>query len=335
MSKIEFRRLAQLRKSRRPLGPLGCAALVACLASSCGRGPSSQPLPDGIVATVGNRVITRSMFAQALAKRGAAGNALEVRGAVLAELVDLEAAAAKAKAAGYEQRPEIQEDFKRLIVTRFRQEQLDQRTPVEPAESDILAFYQTNATRFRTPERVRCAMIYLGIPATAELDKRAAVRERAERIRVEAGKHGASESGFSLLAQQYSEDQATRYRGGDLGYLTAQELEQRLGERPTVALRNLREHGEIAPPVEGRGGLYLLKLVGRQPESQRPLAEVRDGIAYLLRRSKAAQVQREFYASCTNGLTIRINRTLLKGLSPNEHLEPPPAVPATETASVK
>ncbi len=284
---------------------------------------------------VGDEPITLQTFNEYLLKRGAARAGLEQRETLLRELVGAESAAWKARAAGYEKRPEVQAELKRMVAARFKEEELGKLQPTEPTSAEIKAYYEANRARFSTPERVRCALIYLSVPAGAAPEKSAEARVRADALRAQALSQSARATGFGLLAQQYSEDQATRYQGGDLGYLTAKELELRLGPGVAKALVALDTPEKVSPPVSGPGGLYLLKCLAREPQTCRPLSEVRDGIAYLLRRSKAAETEKQFYADCAKGLDIRINHELIARVPEPDQAPRLPGVPETQTAFAK
>jgi parvulin-like peptidyl-prolyl isomerase len=312
------------------------ATALALLMVSCGHQPQSDAaMPSEAIAVVGDQVITRQAFNEYAGRQGARASKATSRDDLLRELIERQAAVAKAKAAGLDKRADIQAELDRLVAARFKEEQLAKDSDRSPTAAEIEAYYQSHSARFTTPERVHGAVIFLPLSGKAAADKAREVEAKAEQIRGEATKETAVERGFGLLAQRYSEDQASRYRGGDLGYLTAKELDLRLENEAARALLALGAPGEVSPVVKGTRGLYVLKLIARQPETRRPMADVKEGIAYLLKQSKRAEAERAFYAGCTNGLAIRINRSLLENLPLGQEPEIPPAVPGTETAMAK
>ncbi|MGH7968620.1 MAG: peptidylprolyl isomerase [Limisphaerales bacterium] len=284
---------------------------------------------------VGDEAITVQSFEAYLGAHGALNAGPNEREHWLTEMVRSEAAALKAKAAGYETRPEIKAELERLATLRFKEDELAKRQPAEPTREEIEAYYRTNQARFSTPERVRAALIFLSVPSNASSERAAETRARAEELRVEALKGSSNEQGFGRLAQKYSEDQATRYRGGDLGFMTVAELAERLGPELAKAVSALTGPGSVSLPLQGSGGLYLLKCISRESATCRPLSEVRDGVAYLLRRGKEAEAEREFYADCARGISIRMNADLLEHTPPPAAPSPPPTLPETQTAFAK
>jgi hypothetical protein len=67
--------------------------------------------------------------------------------------------------------------------------------------------------------------------------------------------------------------------------------------------------------------------MARKPASVRPLAEVKESIAYHLARQEAAQREEELYAQLKAGVPIRINETALaRWLTNSSPARTPPAV---------
>jgi peptidyl-prolyl cis-trans isomerase C len=305
---------------------------VGVAMSSCQRPVGNSPLSGAEVARVGDQMITVGALQERIDRRGA-GDQPAAREQALRELIEIEAAAAKARRAGYEQRPEIREQIKRLLADRFKEEQLAHVTSSVPPDAEIEEYYQTHHARFANAEKVRGAVIYLRLPFNASSEKVQEIRSRAEKIRAAALNAHSNELGFGVLAQQNSDDQITRYRGGDLGCLTSAELAGRLGSAAADALFALRQPDELSPLIEQSSGFYLFKLIARQPETSHPLAEVRAAIIYLIQRDRQAAAEKAFAASCTNGLAIQINRPLLERPPSTTEPESIPSLPGVRTAS--
>src|SRR6185436_11106075 len=125
---------------------------------------------------------------------------------------------AKAKAAGYDRDPEIRSRVDEFIVARFQEDQLiGHVAPTAPDEAELRIFYEQNKERFTAPGSVRAAVIYFSCSSKAEDEKREAIKHKAEAVLAES--RATDAEGFSRLALQHSDDQATRYTGGDAGWL--------------------------------------------------------------------------------------------------------------------
>jgi parvulin-like peptidyl-prolyl isomerase len=79
---------------------------------------------------------------------------------------------------------------------------------------------------------------------------------------------------FAAVVAQNSEDDATKLRGGELGYLSAKRMPPDFVE----AAAKLRP-GEISKPVRTRLGFHILKLIDIQAPRQQTFDEVRGDVA--------------------------------------------------------
>jgi parvulin-like peptidyl-prolyl isomerase len=84
-----------------------------------------------------------------------------------------------------------------------------------PSEADILDFYESNKTAFVAPDMVRFKHIFIDTRNLADKQEKDKALQRAEEISREL-KNGAA---FDELVVKYSDDKASRYKGGDFGYL--------------------------------------------------------------------------------------------------------------------
>jgi peptidyl-prolyl cis-trans isomerase D len=188
--------------------------------------------------------------------------------------------------------------------------------PESPAVSDaeIADYYRAHAGRFALPEKVRFAVIQMGFPAKATEEKKAEALRKAESVLAEARALGGLNGGFGALAQRYSEDQATRYLGGDAGWLARGE-QGRWDNAVVDAAFALKSAGEISSVIQTSNGLYLVKLIEKKVAGYRPLEEVAEAIRYQLALEKRHRQQEEFHEAMTAGLKIEINRALLETIS--------------------
>ncbi|HXG47976.1 MAG TPA: peptidylprolyl isomerase, partial [Methylomirabilota bacterium] len=221
--------------------------------------------------------------------------------------------------------------IKQLIVAQFKEREFKPASPAV-SEHEIEAAYQNDGGRFAQPAAVRGAAIFLSMPATATAEKKAECRARAEAVLAEA-RGAADEAAFAKLVAQHSEDQASRYRGGDLGWLTPGAA----GVEPALAgaLFALKAPGDFAPLVQTPRGFYIAKLLERREAGRKPLSEVRETIRHQLSRAKAAQAERDFYAAMKAGLDITVNRELVEAISLPGDKHEPPRMPGAATAQVR
>lgn len=316
------------------------AAVAGCLAVSCNRSPSpspqaSVPLAQDVLAAVEDQTIRLADYEAELERRarGRSGSfaRTDEREALLQEMVNFESAYLRAKEVGFDQKPEIARQIKAFIVERFMEEQFKDQ-PESPAISDveIETYYRNHASHFATPEKVRFAVIQLGFSPKAAPEKKLDVLRKAESVLAEARTLNVSERAFGALAHRYSEDQATRYLGGDTGWVS-REVPSRWDNAVVAAAFALAQSGNLSPVVKTSTGCYLVKLIERQSAGHRPLEEVSDAIRYQLAVEKRHRTQQEIHEAMAAGLKIEINRPLLEAMPTTASSQPetPPALPGS------
>jgi len=315
-------------------------AVSSCLVISCNRPspPSAKNNPalaPNVVARVEGQHIRLVDFEAELERRapGRRGSfaRTDEREALLQDMVNFESVYLRAKEAGFDQKPEIARQIKTFIVDRFIEEQLKGK-PESPAVSDaeIAEYYRSHASRFSLPEKVRFGVIQIGSSSKATKAKKAEAIRKAESVLAEARALGDLERGFGQLAQRYSEDQATRYLGGDAGWLARGEP-GRWDAAVVDAAFALETAGDLSPVIAAANGFYLVKLIEKQSAGHRPLAEVAAAIRYQLALEKRHRTQQEFQEAMTAGLKIEINRALLETISMPASTSPaaPPPLPGS------
>jgi len=314
--------------------------LLAFAACREDRRKALPPPPSG-VARVGNASISREAFQQLMQSRlGVNSNlfaGMAAKKTLLEEMIDREAVYAKAKAAGFDQRPEVQQSIKRMIAAKYEDEMKRQPGTNEPLVSamEIEQFYQQHPDKYAAGARSRGAMILARIPARAEPEKRAEAMNRAQKIMEEA-QAAATPAEFAVVVQKHSEDQATRYRGGDMGWVSQGTPPLGMEAAVAEALFALKKPGDFAPLVATEKGVYIVKLTDKQPAGVRPLAEVKQAIADQLTRQKQAQRDKDFYAAMREGLDIQINLSLLESIRPEATpVKHPPGLPGVVAQTFK
>ena len=312
----------------------GILLLTAGLLVSCRRAETGKVAPDAkVVAVVAGVEISAEALARELKVRGASGAnppTAERKLDVLESLVREEAVFAKAKAAHFDDTPEMQAQIRRLVVSRFLEREFAPRN-VSPTKEEVAAFYEANAAKYATPAAARGAIIFIPCPATALPEKKAVARSRAESILAAA--RAADGAKFVELVAKESAHQPTRYRGGELPWLIRDSRDVDPAVRDAVLA--IAQPGEFAPLVAEANGFYIVKLLERREAGRKALAEVEEGIRYELSRKKSEQAERDFYTAMKSGLDIQIHREAVEALTlPASKEAPPPAMPGATAQQV-
>jgi hypothetical protein len=318
-------------------------ALVVCVLSCSRQGDHEQDSKpaskvsgrDATLAVVGGEHITVADFETELNRRARASGMKYTREgqrrALLDEMVEFKVLLNRARAAGYDRNPELVARFEELVVGKFREDHLAGNTvaAAKVSEEEAREFYQLNQQRFATPESVHVAIMYFKSSPKATKEKRAEVKKKAEAVLAKARQ--TDPAGFSDLVRRYSDDQATRYSGGDIGWLAPDDASQNGRSISAQAALEIREPGAFAPLVETPGGFYIVRLLERRSSGYRPFEQVKEAIAYELAQQKRYQQQRDLFEEMKRGLKIEINPAALKLISPTEKTveNTPPPLPSS------
>lgn len=304
---------------------------IAAALVGCHEPPRAATVATNVVAMVGASPITADALQSELTRRraGAPGHPVEVRlrERVLDDLIQTEALYQKALAAGYAQDPQIVAALRNALVTKYREDQLAKLPPVQLSDAELTNYHQQHPERFGAPETFRAAVIEMRLPRPASPEKRAEAVARANAVRQAALGAAETEATFGPLAQQYSEDQATRYRGGDLGWLPVGSTNAGWPPELLQAIARLNQPRTISPVIETPTALYLVKLAERKPATLRPFATVRDGVVFHLTREREQQREQQISACATQGLAVQINQARLEQIALPEQPAAPPTFP--------
>ncbi len=274
---------------------------------------SGEVAEDRVLAVVAGSPITVDDLEAEMARRGGAANfaSREALNHLLDEMVHLDALVASARRAGYDEEFGVRKEMKHILAGRYRQAKLEPSLRgLEVSDEDVESFYLENAERFTMPAAFHPALLHFAYSATVAEDYRREIAERAARVRDEAlllpeGGH------FGELAVRHSDDQATRYKGGDIGWIADGRKDTRFEPAVVDAIFALEEPGALSPLIETPSGIYLVRLLATKPAEMRPLDEVSAAIRQQILARKTRRLTEEFYTSTTDNVAIEIRRERL------------------------
>ncbi|MBL9138681.1 MAG: peptidyl-prolyl cis-trans isomerase [Verrucomicrobiales bacterium] len=295
------------------------------------RTPKSAALDE--VARVGDASITASEFRVAWKKRHPDGSASVAPNpsAVLEPLIQRELLFAEAERAGFTRRDDLLASWRAFVATRFHEERQALAPPAEPVtESEIAAHYQTHSDAYAAPERRRLALLQLPTQPEAPALPLQESRKDARSIHDEAVTEARNSRDFGPLAARHSIHQASRHFGGDIGWVTRAQAARAWPEEVAEAAFALAEPGDLSPLLATSEGVYLLKLVDREPARPAPLAAVRERIRYELTRARASQAETQFLDELRLRHPVQVFGENLAAAVPRETsvAHQPPALPA-------
>ena len=205
-----------------------------------------------IVATVGGAPISAAALERELMRRGGHvpgrfDNPAD-RKVVLDELIRSEVLALSAERAGFAEHPDIVAARKRMLADRFWREQIAALSgETQVSDEEIQARYEAKKDTYRKPERLRASLILLGVDQQASAGEREQKRAEAQGLVARARESADDPVGFARLAREHSTD-ASRSRGGDIGWLVREARNTRLHRSTLEAVPLARDRGRDQRP---------------------------------------------------------------------------------------
>ncbi|MGH7788278.1 MAG: peptidylprolyl isomerase [Candidatus Binatia bacterium] len=269
-----------------------------------------------ILATVDGHAITLDDFKAEMERRGGAENFQlpEARRQALDDMIELEVLAANARRQGYLDEYEMRRRVKSVAASRYREEHLEQPLlSVAVGDDEVRAYYEAHQEKYAIPAAAHAALIYVGHPRTVPQSRVTELAERAATIRGEALQQDALED-FGPLAARYSDDQASRYRGGDVGWIEVGQRDSRFAKEVIDALFALEKPGALSEVVATETGFYVIRLLATKAASVRPLAKVAAGIQQDLLREKRSETHDRLYAAAESAVSIDVDERRLAAI---------------------
>ena len=287
---------------------LACVALAAAAVFS---GCSKKPTAD-LLARVGETDITVADFKAEYERRLANHLPLPDRQVLLDQLIDRETFLQSARAAGLDQAADVRRACEDILISKFKSAQL---TPtmdalkISPAETR--ADYEKNLSRYTQPAQAKLAILFIAASVKADTNLLAAVAARADEALAKAAALPTDARGFGQVAADYSDDQATRYRGGDAGWFAASDVASRWPKEIVSAGIALKNNGDLSAVLRGAEGFYLVKKLDARASVVTPLEPVRSVIEHRLLTAKRLATEQQFQASARAAVKVSTAAALL------------------------
>src|SRR5436305_6744391 len=167
-----------------------------------------------------------------------------------------------------------------IVVQKFLETQITSKVTV--SDQTAREFYDKNKSQMTAPERVHLRHIVVQVAQKAPPAEKAKAKQKADEIYKKA--QGGED--FAKLATQYSDDPASKGRGGDIGWIVKGQTVPQF----EAAAFALKKPNDLAPPVETRSGYSILQLVERQAAGEIPFDQVKPRLVSLLKEQQAKKL---------------------------------------------
>lgn len=191
----------------------------------------------------------------------------------------------------------------------------------QPNDKEIEDFYKGNPEVFVKKRGVRLAAIVVDPTNSGQGDTTTNEAEAGVKVKEVLGKLQMPGSDFAALAREYSEDAASKGRGGDLGNITEDELKQSYPQLAAGFMNPEFTVGRITNVVPLEGRYYIFKLQERIDKDENLTLEspdVRPQINEMLVNSRKQLLAASYQAIAMN--EARVDNLLAKRIVdfPNE-----------------
>jgi peptidyl-prolyl cis-trans isomerase C len=204
------------------------------------------------------------------------------------EILIKKAVVAKAKKEHFDRKPEIKEQLSYVFDNFISQEYLVKvvTAGVTVPEEDLKKYYQEHEQDFLLPEQITVRHILIAAQKEAKPEEKDKARTRAEGVLQRLAKG----EDFAKLASEFSEDQNSASKGGELAPITLGKTNSEEFEKAAFALKT----GEISGVVATSYGFHIIKMDKRQEKRIAPFREARDFIYNKLKAELEQKKAQEF-----------------------------------------
>ena len=129
----------------------------------------------------------------------------------------------------------------------FEKDRLKESIKIE--DKDLLNFYNENKYKYVVPEKRNVSQIFLSNKKSSKDENKAKIVEISEKL--------TSNLNFSDLAEEYSNDELSKDKGGNIGWITSKDLSGELSN----SIFSIANIGDVSKILETEQGFYIFKLI--------------------------------------------------------------------------
>lgn len=307
--------------------------------------PSGPP----ILARVGDQVITSDDLKLEVARLAASKQSIPEKSVLLQQLVDRLSLVERAKKLKLNEDYETRRTMDGILITKLREKELDQKiSSIEVSDEELQAAYKAEQAKFVKSAKVRLAILFQESHAKMSEAKRAEIRQRmeeglqkAQSAELTATGRGPATLGFGAIAINYSEDQISRLRGGDIGWLDVGNFAYQWPKQ-VLETGYALEKGKLSGIIETDKGLYVVMKTDARDSAATSFKEASAGLRRELVKTKHQKIEADFIQETGRLIKAEIDQSALASVEipstpkpvslPNSET-PPPTVPGVRVSS--
>jgi len=214
----------------------------------------------------------------------------------------------RAKAAKWDERNDISLRMRRGaddVLVQAMLENLSEPSSKFPNKNQIQAAYEANKQKFMHPDQIHLAQIFIASTRDNEQSKKLdqGVRDLHKLLTQKPGS-------FAVLAKKYSQNQASKSNGGDMGWLNISTLVPAIND----GVKKLQPDS-ISPVIKTEQGWHIIKLIERRAAGPIALAEVKPALIKALRATETKKLVEKNINTMLTDKSLSIDRDELEALA--------------------
>ncbi len=286
-----------------------CATLAL---AACHKGEKSGP----VVAEVGDEKITADEVRQRLNETSpflrARYNTVERKKEFLENMVRNELLAQEAIRQGYDKSPAVREQMKRAMIQELIKHQLDSKLAgTDIPDEELKKFYDAHLDDFVKPERAR--VFHILLPAKDARERAEAKKKAAALLKdIDAREKKGETNAFQTAAIKESKDALSAPLGGDLRFLSKDELTKAYNAELANAAFELKNPGDKTQPFDTPAGVELVKLQVKTVAMNRSFEESKEPIRQRMARERRSRDYDEWVKKLRENTKVAIHEQELE-----------------------
>lgn len=266
---------------------------------------------DDVLAKFGGKTITVSDYNKIIGyldpeKQKVIEKNPQLKENVLRQLIQSMVLSELARKAGFDKRPEVQEQLKvftdNFLANEYLRKEIAAKVTV--SEDDVKSYYDTHQDEFKTPEMIKARHILIKVDKSASEEDKKQARKKAEDIlsKIKAGED------FAKLASEFSDDPGSKSKGGDLDFFARGRMVKPF-EDAAFALKP----GEVSGIVESPFGYHIIKVDETKDAGVEPYDTAKDKIKQKLVQERTKSKLTEFVEETMKDANVEMHPELLTG----------------------
>jgi len=294
-----------MKKSLKYFIPAGIIIVILALIALFSLTDIFQPASKKVLlAKVGPREIHVEQFKREMSRRSRRSKNLDKK-MILEEMINYETLLTKAFEAGLDKDPEVIRSYHNLLIGKLKRNKLNPRIKsATVTDEDMQAYYEENIDTYTRRAKARMAIIHIKTHPKMSQEKLSGLKERMAEAREKSLKLTGSARGFGQVAINYSEDQATRYKGGDIGWISKGRKYRWPAEVTDTGFS--LESGGISDIITTDTGLFLVKVSDKRESVVTPLKKVKRRLRHKLLLEKRKTAEKTFQEEMRAATAIEI-----------------------------